>query len=115
MPSLAEWFRTEIEARKQEGSSIPEDVEDSSRLPSLQAQRFKSMYAYGYHYRVKARRKALRKLVTQGLQLFPVAHAGRGGGMNTLLMRTWNTLAKYWRLWSSIMDITARCCWCVTG
>ena len=30
------------------------DVEDSLKPPSLQAQRFRSMYAYGYHYRVKS-------------------------------------------------------------
>jgi hypothetical protein len=49
LPPFAEWFRTDIETLKQVAISIPEDVEDSSNLPSLQAQRFKSMYAYGYH------------------------------------------------------------------
>ena len=41
MPSFAHWFRLEIEAQKQEEISIPDDVEDSSNLPSMQAQRLK--------------------------------------------------------------------------
>jgi hypothetical protein len=70
MPSFADWIRREIEARKQEGSVIPEDVEASSILPSLQAQRFKSMYAYGYHYRVKSAEESITKTCDSGVAAF---------------------------------------------
>jgi len=70
MPPFAQWFRTEIEARKQGGESIAEDVEYTSNLPSLQAQRFKSMYAYGYHYRVKSAEDSITKTCDSGVAAF---------------------------------------------
>ena len=35
LPSFAAWFRAEIETTKQAGDAIPEDIEDSSKKPSL--------------------------------------------------------------------------------
>jgi hypothetical protein len=70
MPSFAHWFRLEIERMKQDGVSIPEDVEDSSSLPSMQAQRYKSMYAYGYHYRVKNAEESITKTCDSGVATF---------------------------------------------
>jgi hypothetical protein len=70
MPPFAQWFRTEIEARKEDGESIAEDVEYTSNLPSLQAQRFKSMYAYGYHYRVKSAEESITKTCDSGVAAF---------------------------------------------
>jgi len=70
LPTFAQWFRTEIETMKQAAISIPEDVEDSSILPSLQAQRFKSMYAYGYHYRVKSAEESITKTYDSGVAAF---------------------------------------------
>jgi hypothetical protein len=70
LPTFAQWFRTEIETMKQAAISIPEDVEDSSILPSLQAQRFKSMYAYGYHYRVKSAEESITKTCDSGVAAF---------------------------------------------
>ena len=32
---------------------VPEDVQDTSKLSSVQAKSYRSMYAYGYHFRVK--------------------------------------------------------------
>lgn len=70
LPPFGEWFRTDIETTKQAGISIPEDVEDSSNLPSLQAQRFESMYAYGYHYRVKSAEESITKTCDSGVAAF---------------------------------------------
>lgn len=67
MPAFAQWFTDEIEARKHEGVVIPDDVEDSSKPPLLQAQRFKSMYSYGYHYRVKSAEESLTKTCDSGV------------------------------------------------
>ena len=67
MPTFAEWLLLEVEARKNKGSVIPEDVEDSSRLPSLQARRFKSMYSYGYHYHVKNAEENITKTCDSGV------------------------------------------------
>ena len=70
MPSFAQWFRLEIDAHKQEGRSIPDEVEDSSNLPSMQAQRYKSMYAYGYHFRVKSAEESITKTCDSGVAAF---------------------------------------------
>ena len=70
MPSFEQWFRLEIEAHKQEGRSIPDDVENSSNLPSMQAHRFKSMYAYGYHYMVKNAEDSITKTCDSGVATF---------------------------------------------
>lgn len=43
------------------------DVEDSLKPPSLQAQRFRSMYAYGYHYRVKSAEENVNRTCDSGV------------------------------------------------
>ena len=70
MPSFPEWLRMEIAARKDEGEEISDDVEDTSSLPSLQATRYKSMYAYGYHYRVKSAEETITKTCDSGVAAF---------------------------------------------
>jgi len=54
IPSFAKWLQEDVEKAMEEGVVVAEDVQDSSKLPSLQAKKFKSMYAYGYHFRVKS-------------------------------------------------------------
>lgn len=51
--SFAKWLEEDVQSSIQQGEVIPEVVEDSSKLPALEARCFKSMYAYGYHFRVK--------------------------------------------------------------
>ena len=51
---FAKWLEEDVQKAMEEGEEIPNDVQDSSKLPSLQAKKFKSMFAYGYHYRVKS-------------------------------------------------------------
>lgn len=70
MQSFPEWLRSEVEVRKDEGQDIPDEVEDTSRPPSLQAQRFKSMYAYGYHYRVKSAEESITRTCDSGVAAF---------------------------------------------
>ena len=60
----------EVDARIGEGQKVSDDVEDTSRPPSLQAQRFKSMYAYGYHFRVKSAEEAITKTCDSGVAAF---------------------------------------------
>jgi hypothetical protein len=70
MQSFPEWLRVEVDARIGEGQEVSDDVEDTSRPPSLQAQRFKSMYAYGYHFRVKSAEEAITKTCDSGVAAF---------------------------------------------
>ena len=52
--TFPKWLEEEVEKAMREGVLLPEDVQDSSKLPSAEAKTFKSMYAYGYHFRVKS-------------------------------------------------------------
>ena len=70
MPAFPDWLRTEIDARKDDGEEISFDVEDTSRLPSLQAQRYKSMYAYGYHFQVRSAEETITKTCDSGVAAF---------------------------------------------
>ena len=70
MATFPDWLRIEIDRRKDEGEEISEDVEDTSTLPSLQATRYKSMYAYGYHYRVKSAEESITKTCDSGVAAF---------------------------------------------
>lgn len=40
--------------RNKQGVVVPDDVEDSSKLPSRHSQRFRSTYCYGYLFRAKS-------------------------------------------------------------
>lgn len=70
LPTFPEWLRMDIEEKKEQGIEIPDEVDDTSRPPSLQAQRFKSMYAYGYHYRVKSAEETITKTCDSGVAAF---------------------------------------------
>ena len=85
MPLFAEWLRIEVDARKEEGHEISEDVEDTSKPPSLQAQRFKSMYAYGYHYRVRSAEETITKTCDSGVAVF-FRRPCRAGRRNTIVV-----------------------------
>jgi hypothetical protein len=85
MQSFVEWLRIEIDARKEEGQDISEDVEDTSRPPSLQAQRFKSMYAYGYHYRVRSAEESITKTCDSGVVAFFRRPCRGGSRFNTVV------------------------------
>ena len=65
--SFSEWLRKEIENAKEQGMNVPNDVEDSSTPPSVRAQRFRSMYAYGYHFRVKSAEEGFSKTCDSGV------------------------------------------------
>jgi len=51
----------------QEGIAVPEDVQDSCTEPSAEAKSFKSMYAYGYHFRVKSAEKSAKSTFDSGV------------------------------------------------
>jgi len=53
IPPFAKWFEEDV-ARSIQGDMVPEDVQASSKLPSIQAKKFKSMYAYRAHFRCKS-------------------------------------------------------------
>ena len=52
--SFSKWVEEDVQNALCEGLDISKDVQDLSRLPSLEAQSFRSMYSYGYHFRVKS-------------------------------------------------------------
>jgi len=54
LPSFSQWFKDDVQTAIQQGVEVPEDVEDSSNLPSMEERSFKSMYLYGYHFRIKS-------------------------------------------------------------
>jgi hypothetical protein len=64
---FAKWFEIDVQQAKDHGIAVPDDVEDSSRPPSLQAQRFRSMYSYGYHFRVKSAEESVNSTCDSGV------------------------------------------------
>ena len=52
--SFSKWIEEDVQNALHKGLDISKDVQDSSRLPSLEARSFRSMYSYGYHFRVKS-------------------------------------------------------------
>ena len=54
IPAFSAWLEADVKAAIDQGMVVPEDVEGSSKPPNLQAQRYRSMYSYGYHFRVKS-------------------------------------------------------------
>ena len=67
IPPFSERIRKEVEDEKESGIVVPEEVEDSSKLPSLRAQRFRSMYAYGYHFWVKSAERSFSRTCDFGV------------------------------------------------
>lgn len=67
LPPFAEWIEREIADANERGIMVPEDVDNSSKPPSLQARKFRSMYAYGYHYRVKSAEETITKTCDSGV------------------------------------------------
>jgi len=66
-PSFSTWFEEDVEKAVEEGRQISEEVRQSSKLPSLQARKFKSMYAYGYHFRVKSAKRNSKSTFDSGV------------------------------------------------
>jgi len=56
-----------VEKAVEEGRNISKEVRDSSKLPSLQARSFKSMYAYGFHFRVKSAERSTKSTFDSGV------------------------------------------------
>lgn len=67
MPLFAKWLEEDIENSLKQGGLVPEDVQDSSKLPSLEARTFKSMYAYGFHFQVKSVEQSGKKTFDSGI------------------------------------------------
>ena len=67
LPTFSQWLEEEVQSTLNEGLDIPQDVEDSSRFPSSEAKMFKSMYAYGYHFRVKGAEQNSRSTCDSGV------------------------------------------------
>lgn len=65
--AFAQLIELEVQAAMEQGIMVPKDVKDSSKPPSLQARRFKSMYFYGYHYRVKSAEESITKTCDSGV------------------------------------------------
>ena len=64
---FAQWLEADVAQAIDQGIAVPEDVEDSSKPHSLQAQRFRSMYSYGYHFRVKSAEESVNNTCDSGV------------------------------------------------
>ena len=64
---FAQWLEADVRHAIDEGMVVPDDVKDSSKPPSLQAQRFRSMYSYGYHFRVKSAEENVNSTCDSGV------------------------------------------------
>ena len=60
LPPFREWLRTKITSEIAEGQNVDREVDALSRLPSRVATRYRSMYGYGYHYRVRSAESGLK-------------------------------------------------------
>jgi len=67
IPVFANWFENEVQKELQEGIAVLEEVKDSSTLSSAEAKSFKSMYAYGYHFRVKSAERSTKSTFDSGV------------------------------------------------
>ena len=67
MPGFAEWLEQEVDEAMAQGLPVSEDVQDSSKLPSIEAKTFKSMYAYRYHFRVKSFDQRMKTTCNSGV------------------------------------------------
>ena len=67
MKSFAEWLEEDVRNAVELGVVVSKDVGDSSRPPSLEARSFKSMYGYGYHFRVKSAELSARSTCDSGV------------------------------------------------
>lgn len=53
-PNFADWLAAEVKTCSDNGIVVPQNVIDSSKPPSLVAQKFRALNAYGNHYRVRS-------------------------------------------------------------
>lgn len=60
LPPFAQWVFEEVRREEQGGVIVPKDVVDTARGPLPTASAYKSMYAFGNHYRVLSCERALR-------------------------------------------------------
>jgi len=67
IPVFATWFPFEVRGELQQGIAVPEDVQDSCTIPSAKVKTFKSMYAYGYHFRVKSAERSAKSTFDSGV------------------------------------------------
>ena len=59
-PNFADWLAAEVKTCSDNGIVVPQNVIDSSKPPSLVAQKFRALNAYGNHYRVRTAELSLR-------------------------------------------------------
>ena len=59
-PQFADWLAAEVKTCQENSIEVPQNVVDSSKRPSLVAQKFRALNAYGNHYRVRSAELSLR-------------------------------------------------------
>lgn len=55
-----EWLRDSVQRQIESGVYVDEMVEATSKFPSMLAQKYRSMYCYGYHLRVQSAEQGLK-------------------------------------------------------
>ena len=61
------WLQNDVQHALNEGQEVLPEVLDSSELPSLRAKKYRSMYAYGYHFRVRSAEQSITSTCDSGV------------------------------------------------
>ena len=67
IPPFSKWLEEDVQKAIEERQLVPNNVEDSSKLPSIQAKRYRSMYAYGFHFRVRSAEQSITSTCDSGV------------------------------------------------
>lgn len=59
-PAFAEWLKATVQDEKEVGAVIDPELEALSKYPLRQAKKYRSLYAYGYHFRVRSAESQLK-------------------------------------------------------
>jgi hypothetical protein len=60
LPPFSEWFRSEVESEELGDNDVHDDVKALLQLPRNTATKYRSMYGYGYHCRIKSAKQHMK-------------------------------------------------------
>lgn len=94
LPEFSVWVLEEVRRQQQAGVVVDKDVVDTARGPLEVAASFKSMYAFGKHFRVKS---AERSMKTSDSGVAVMLRSGRCVGTEFVMP------VKWMRMWSMLV------------
>ena len=71
IPPFYMWLQADVQSDLVVGQQVEDLVENSFEMPSLETRKYKSLYAYRYHYRVKSVEEGL---VTKDSRVATIFH-----------------------------------------